>query len=367
MIGLFDRYAPLGAREALVRELENCGVDVVVGRECGGTSDREVVALVGSVSDEARSLLARSPHVARLYRVSGPWVRTARAFRSTRTVVRIGDASIGAGEPFVIAGPCSVESPGQIEECARIVVDAGAQALRGGAHKPRTHPYAFQGLGREGLRLLKRAGDSVGLPVVSEIMDASHARSFVHEGIDCLQIGARNMQNFTLLKAVAPTGLPVLLKRGISGTVEEWLCAAEYLAAHGCERVILCERGIRTYETALRNTLDLAVVPLLRRLTHLPVLVDPSHAVGRRDLVGPASRGAIAVGADGLVLEMHPRPEEARSDGPQALLPSELAACVAEANLLARVLPELEVPAPEGEAGLAARSMPRTDGPVLAG
>lgn len=346
MIAELDPLAGAGARERLVRALETLGADVVVARESTGGA----IALVGTIDDEAVALLEGDAAVVRLHRPRGPWVRAARAFRSSRTTVRLGDATIGDAEPFTIAGPCSVESREQIETCARLVRDAGADALRGGAHKPRTHPYAFQGLGREGLRLLKRAGDAVGLPIVSEIMDAGHVSSFVHEGVDCLQIGARNMQNFTLLKAVATAGRPVLLKRGLSGTVEEWLCAAEYLIAHGCERVILCERGIRTYETALRNTLDLAVVPLLRRLTHLPVVVDPSHAVGRRDLVRTACRGAAAVGADGLVLEMHPDPAVARSDGPQALLPGELTACIADAKLLTTVLPALEPEPALGEA-----------------
>lgn len=323
------------ATERLVTELESLGAEVVRGRD----ELREVVALVGSPPSRAKDLLEQAPLVSRLHRPKGPWVRVSLAFRSKPTVVTLGDARIGDGKPFVVAGPCSVESRSQIDECAELVRDAGAHALRGGAHKPRTHPYAFQGLGREGLRLLKRAGESVGLPVVSEILDPRHVTDFVHEGIDALQIGARNMQNFALLKAIAPLGKPVLLKRGLSATIEEWLCAAEYLLAHGTERVVLCERGIRTFETALRNTLDLAAVPLLRQLTHLPVLVDPSHAVGKRDLVRPAARGAIAVGSDGLLLEMHPRPDTARSDGPQALLPGELAACVSDARILGAVLP----------------------------
>ncbi|MFT4538056.1 MAG: 3-deoxy-7-phosphoheptulonate synthase [Planctomycetota bacterium] len=352
MIAEIDLLAAPGSGERLVRELESLGAGVAVLREQG----REVIALTGDVPPGAKELLLESECVERLFEIKGPWVRMARAFRATRSRVRLGDEIIGEGNPFVISGPCSVESREQIGECAELVKRAGSSALRGGAHKPRTHPYAFQGLGREGLRMLKRAGESVGLPVVSEVMDAAQLACFVHEGIDCLQIGARNMQNFSLLKAVAVCGLPVLLKRGISATVEEWLCAAEYLGAHGCDRIILCERGIRTYEPALRNTLDLSVVPLLRTLTHLPIIVDPSHAVGRRDLVRPACRGAIATGADGLVLEMHPHPEVARSDGPQALLPGELSAIIAESNILASTLPPIEPPRDLGVAGRA-RSM----------
>lgn len=333
MIAEFTLQPDSVASERLVSELEALGAEVVRGRD----ELREVVALVGAAPEPAKRHLEQAPHLARLHRPKGPWVRVSRAFRSRPTIVSLGDAQIGGGQPFVVAGPCSVESRAQIEECAQLVQRAGAHALRGGAHKPRTHPYAFQGLGREGLRLLKRAGDAVGLPVVSEILDPRHVTDFVHEGIDALQVGARNMQNFALLKAIAPMGKPVLLKRGLSGTIEEWLCAAEYLLAHGTERVVLCERGIRTFETALRNTLDLAAVPLLRQLTHLPILVDPSHAVGQRDLVRPAARGAMAVGADGLLLEMHPRPDTARSDGPQALLPGELAGCVADARILSAI------------------------------
>jgi 3-deoxy-7-phosphoheptulonate synthase len=322
----------------LVNRLVERGGDVVRARD----GARRVVALVGECPPAARQELESSPLVARCEATRGTYVSVARAFKRDRSVVAIGTALVGGPAPVVIGGPCSVESSAQVEECAHLVARAGCDALRGGAHKPRTHPYAFRGLGREGLRMLKRAGEAVGLPVLSEIMDADQLASFVDEGIDCLQIGARNMQNFTLLERVASAGLPVLLKRGAAATVEEWLCAAEYLAHHGSDRVVLCERGIRTYEPALRNTLDLAVVPLLRRMTHLPIVVDPSHAVGRRDLVRPTSRAAIAVGADGIVVEMHPRPEEARSDGPQALLPEELASVASEARILAALLPTME-------------------------
>jgi len=224
-----------------------------------------------------------------------------------------------------------------MEEAARSVAAAGAHILRGGAFKPRTSPYAFQGFGVEGLRQLKDAGDRHGLPVLSEIMDASDLPAFLDHDIDCLQIGARNMQNFRLLKAVAQAGKAVVLKRGLSATVEEWLYAAEYLAAGGCQGIILCERGIRTFETATRNTLDLTVLPLLSELTHLPVIVDPSHAAGIARLVAPLSRASIAAGAAGVAVEVHPRPSEARSDGPQALLPPELMGLVADARVQAAV------------------------------
>lgn len=224
-----------------------------------------------------------------------------------------------------------------MEEVACLVRDSGAQILRGGAFKPRTSPYSFQGFGVEGLRQLKDAGEKVGMPVVSEIMDAANLPAFVDHDIDCLQIGARNMQNFTLLKAIAGCSKPVLLKRGLSATVEEWLYSAEYLAAYGCPQVILCERGIRTFERATRNTLDLTILPLLREWTHLPVIVDPAHAAGIARLIPPLARASVAAGADGVAVEVHPRPEEARSDGPQALLPGELTALVAEARVQAAV------------------------------
>jgi 3-deoxy-7-phosphoheptulonate synthase len=238
----------------------------------------------------------------------------------------------------VIAGPCSVEGREAVLDVARAVRAAGAHLLRGGAFKPRTSPYAFQGFGVEGLRQLKDAGQAVGLPVVSEIMDAADVPAFLEHGIDCLQIGARNMQNFTLLKAVARADRPVLLKRGLAATVEEWLSAAEYLASGGCERVILCERGIRTFERATRNTLDLTVLPLLREWTHLPILVDPAHACGIARLIPALSRASIAAGADGVAVEVHLDPSAARSDGPQALLPGEFASLVAEARVMAGVL-----------------------------
>jgi 3-deoxy-7-phosphoheptulonate synthase len=222
-------------------------------------------------------------------------------------------------------------------EVAHAVRDAGAHILRGGAYKPRTSPYAFQGFGVEGLSQLKAAGEAVNLPVVSEIMDAADLPAFLDHEIDCLQIGARNMQNFTLLKAVAGSGVPVLLKRGMAATVEEWLFAAEYLAAFGAREIMLCERGIRTFEKATRNTLDLTVLPLMREWTHLPLLVDPAHAAGIARIIPPLSRACIAAGADGVAVEVHPDPSVARSDALQALLPGEFARLVAEARVMASV------------------------------
>ncbi len=256
------------------------------------------------------------------------WRLASRVTRPEPTVIRLGRGAIGAGF-FVIAGPCSVESEEQVMEAARYVRAGGAHALRGGCFKPRTSPYSFQGLGFEGLRLLKKAGARFGLPIVTEVLAPEDVEA-VAEHADMLQIGARNMQNFPLLKAVGRSHRPVLLKRGMMASIDELLQAAEYILREGNRQVVLCERGIRTFESATRNTLDLSAVPLLKQLTHLPVIVDPSHAVGRRDLVIPMARAAKAVGADGIIVETHPRPEEALSDGPQALTPEMFAGMMDE-------------------------------------
>jgi 3-deoxy-7-phosphoheptulonate synthase len=247
-----------------------------------------------------------------------PYPLASRQLKDERSVVEVGGVPIGGPEVVVIAGPCSVESPEQLFRTARAVKASGAHLLRGGAFKPRTSPYDFQGLGVEGLRLLKEASRETGLPVVTEVMGTEEVDD-VAEYADMLQVGARNMQNFTLLRRLASTPRPILLKRGPSAHIKEWLLAAEYLLSGGNQNVILCERGIKTFETELRNTLDLAAVALVRELSHLPVIVDPSHATGRRSLISATSRAAIAVGTDGLLIEVHPEPERALSDGPQSL------------------------------------------------
>jgi 3-deoxy-7-phosphoheptulonate synthase len=237
-----------------------------------------------------------------------------------RSIVQVGDSLIGGERITVIAGPCSVESREQILEVARGVKSAGATMLRGGAFKPRTLPYSFQGLGLEGLKLLAEAREETGLPIVTEVMTPEEVGT-VEEYADVLQIGARNMQNYHLLRRVGEASKPVVLKRGLSSTVEEWLGAAEYILNGGNDSVILCERGIRAFERLTRFTLDLSVVPILKEVSHLPVIVDPSHGTGVRSLVAPMARAAVAAGADGLLVEVHPRPEEAKSDGPQSLTP----------------------------------------------
>ncbi len=286
-----------------------------------------------------RAQLAVHPAVLRIVPVSTSYQLASRALSPRKTQVRVGTAVFGGDEPVVIAGPCSVEDEAQIFESARFARGAGAQLLRGGAFKPRTSPYSFQGLGLDGLRLLARAGAAAGLPIVTEVMEPAMVPA-VAELADVLQIGTRNMQNYPLLKAAGQSGRPVLLKRGFSATVEEWLLAAEYVLAEGNPNVILCERGIRSFDSQTRNVLDLTCVPLLAELTHLPVIVDPSHATGKRHLVLPMGLAAIAAGADGLLVEMHPRPDEALSDGDQSIDPATLRRLVHQGRVVRAALRE---------------------------
>src|SRR4029079_11535002 len=283
--------------------------------------ERTVIAVVGEIGSRRPALLeqfARLPGVASVTPISRPYKLVSREFHPEDTVIRVLDAVIGDGSLTVMAGPCSVESKEQLFETADAVKAAGATILRGGAFKPRTSPYSFQGLGVQGLRYLAEARERTGLPVITEVMEPNQV-DIVAEYADILQVGTRNMQNFSLLMAVGRVARPVMLKRGFSATVEEWLMAAEYIVSSGNPNVILCERGIRTFETYTRNTLDLAAVPLLRQLTHLPVIVDPSHAPGRRALVAPLAIGGVAVGADGVMVEVHPNPDAALSDAEQQL------------------------------------------------
>ena len=295
-------------------------------------SSGEVKTIIGVIGDREviYSLeLEGLQGVEQVVRVLKPFKLVSRDFQPEDTVVRAGATAIGGGAFGVIAGPCSIESEDQMLATARAVAASGATMLRGGAFKPRSSPYAFQGMGVEGLKLLRAAGDAVGLPVVTEVLDVRDAAT-VAEYADILQVGARNMQNFMMLDELGTMSRPILLKRGLSATIEELLSAAEYILKGGNRDVILCERGIRTFETYTRNTLDLAAVAALKSLTHLPVLVDPSHATGRRDLIGPMSRAGIAVGADGLMIEVHPDPEHARCDGPQSLTPADFDALMAD-------------------------------------
>ena len=275
--------------------------------------------LVGDTSKINIDQLRANDVVAEVRRIQEPYKATNRRMHPEDTVVDIGGVKIGGGNFQVIAGPCSIETAEQISEVARRVKGAGAGLLRGGAFKPRTSPYAFQGLEDEGLRLLLHAKEVTGLPIVTELMGTSDIGLF--RDVDLIQIGARNMQNFRLLKEVGKLKTPILLKRGMSNTIEEWLMSAEYIMAGGNENVILCERGIRTFETAYRNTLDISAIPMLKEKTHLPVVVDPSHAAGIRNMVEPLSMAAIAAGADGLMIEVHNNPAVALCDGPQSITP----------------------------------------------
>jgi 3-deoxy-7-phosphoheptulonate synthase len=284
-------------------------------------AERTVIAVVGEVGPHKHVIairLAALPGVETVTPISRPFKLTSREFHPEDTVIRVLDAVIGDGTLTMMAGPCSVESRDQLFETAEAVKEAGATVLRGGAFKPRTSPYAFQGLGVEALRYLAEARERTGLPVITEVMEPSQV-DIVAEYADILQIGTRNMQNYSLLRDVGRVARPVMLKRGYGATVEEWLMAAEYIVSSGNPNVILCERGIRTFETYTRNTLDLAAVPLLHHLTHLPVIVDPSHATGKRWLVKPLAIGGVAVGADGVMVEVHPTPEDALSDAEQQL------------------------------------------------
>ena len=281
--------------------------------------ERVVIGVVG-VGDVTACLesIESAPGVESAMRISAPYKFVSREFKKDDSVIRVNGLDIGGEEFVVMAGPCSVESEKQIMETAEGVAAAGAQMLRGGAFKPRTSPYDFQGLELEGLKLLRKAKEATGLGIITEVMSDRDVE-LVAEYADCMQVGARNMQNFALLKSLGACGWPVLLKRGLSSTIKELLMSAEYIVAHGNPSVILCERGIRTFETATRNTCDIAAVPVLNELTHLPVVLDPSHATGKRSLVPALSRAGVAVGADGLIVEVHPCPEKAVSDGAQSL------------------------------------------------
>ncbi|MGM9531778.1 3-deoxy-7-phosphoheptulonate synthase [Intestinibacter sp.] len=279
-----------------------------------------VIGVIGDVTIiDPDEILAYS-YVEKVMNVTEPYKKANRLFHPNDTIVDINGSKVGGKYLGIMAGPCSVESEEQIVEVAKAVKASGANFLRGGAFKPRTSPYSFQGLELQGLELLKIAKQETGLPIVTELMSAEYLDRFV-EDVDVIQIGARNMQNFDLLKEVGKTKTPVLLKRGMSSTIEEWLMSAEYIMAGGNENIILCERGIRTFETATRNTLDLSAVPVIREKSHLPIIIDPSHATGKRDLVEPLAKAAMAVGADGLMIEVHNNPAKALCDGKQSIKP----------------------------------------------
>ncbi len=305
--------------EKIASYIKDMGLDVHINEGIHST----ILGLAGDTSRVDPNTLMMNVHVDKVMRVTEPFKKASRTFHPESTVVKVGDAEIGGDKKFtVIAGPCSVETHDQIISVAEDVKKSGAKILRGGAFKPRTSPYSFQGLELEGLELLKEAREKTGLPIVTEIMSPQMVERF-QQDVDVIQVGARNMQNFDLLKELGKTTKPILLKRGLSSTIEEWLMSAEYIMAGGNEQVILCERGIRTFETYTRNTLDLSAIPAVKKLSHLPVVVDPSHSAGRSWMVEPLSLAAMAIGADGLIIEVHNCPEKALCDGAQSLNPKQ--------------------------------------------
>lgn len=315
MIIIFKENAPESQIELLREEIKERGLDIHESRG----HERLLWGLVGDTSKVNVDWLSAQKIVDSVKRVQEPYKKANRKFHPEDTVVDIAGKKIGGGHFQVIAGPCSIETTEQMNAVAMAVAGSGAGLLRGGAFKPRTYPYAFQGLHNEGLKMLIEAKHACGLPVVTELMSAEHIELF--QDVDMIQIGTRNMQNFELLKEVGKLKTPVLLKRGMANTLEELLMSAEYIMAGGNENVILCERGIRTFETSMRNTLDLSAIPMLKQKSHLPVIVDPSHASGIRWMVEPLALAAIAAGADGLMIEVHNNPEKALCDGPQSLTP----------------------------------------------
>ena len=331
MVIVMERGASEAHVESVIAVLVGVGYDV--HRSTG--QSHTVLGAVGQprqpVDPGSLELL---PGVREVVKISEPYKLVGRTFRRDDTTVSLGDVTVGGAEVIVMAGPCSVESRERVGSISAAVADSGARVLRGGAFKPRTSPYSFQGHGEDALRWMREAADLRGLAVISEVMDPRQI-DMMSRYVDCLQVGARNMQNFDLLKELGRTRVPVLLKRGMASTIEEWLLSAEYVLAGGNGQVILCERGIRTFENATRNTLDLSAIPVVKTRSHLPIVVDPSHGTGRRDKVIPMARAAVAAGADGLLIEVHDEPEKALSDGAQSLYPGQFDRLMAELRVIA--------------------------------
>jgi len=329
MVVVMQEGATDGQIEQVVKRLVEMGMDV---HKSTGVS-RTVLGAVGQGRPDA-ALIEMMDGVDEVVRISSPYKLASRTFKAEPTVVTIGDLRIGGDEVIVMAGPCSAESEQQVRTTAAAVRRAGAKVFRGGAFKPRSSPYSFQGLGEEGVRLLRDASSAENMALVSEVMDISQI-DLIERYCDIFQVGARNMQNFTLLRELGHRRKPVLLKRGISATIEEWLLSAEYILSGGNTDVILCERGIRTFETATRNTFDVSAIAMVKKLSHLPVLADPSHGAGRRDMVAPLARAAVAAGADGLIVEVHCDPDHALSDGAQSMFPAQFDRLMAELRIIA--------------------------------
>ena len=333
MIITLKKEAPKQEVDKLLKKFENMDLQVTLIQG----ANYNVFGLVGDTSKVDEKSVLANPIVFNVQRVAEPYKLANRMFHPEDTVVDVNGIKVGGNKIVMIAGPCSVEGENQICRIAQQVKDAGACMLRGGAYKPRTSPYAFQGMGTKGILALDKARKLTGLPIVSELMAVEHLDEFV-EHVDVIQIGARNMQNFDLLKAVGRTKKPILLKRGLANTIQEWIMAAEYIMSEGNPNVIFCERGIRTFEPYTRNTLDLSVVPIIKERTHLPIIIDPSHAAGDWKLIESLSLAAIAAGADGLIIEVHDDPANAWSDGSQSLTPKKYAALVEKGKVIAKVI-----------------------------
>jgi 3-deoxy-7-phosphoheptulonate synthase len=338
MIVVMSPAAEPAEVEHVIARLVERGFDV--HRSTG--AERTVLGVVGPTAELDPAELELLPGVEEAVRVSSPYKLVSRAFHPEDTLVRVGQpgrsqVTFGGEEVVVAAGPCSVENEDQIRRTAAAVRAAGARLLRGGAFKPRSSPYSFQGLGEEGLELLRRAADEQGLALVTEVMDPSQI-GVVGGYADMLQVGARNMQNYVLLRELGKAGKPVLLKRGLAATIDEWLLSAEHLAVAGCRDIVLCERGIRTFETATRNTMDISAIPVIEKRSHLPVIADPSHGIGIRDKVAAMARAAVAAGADGLLVEVHCDPDKALSDGPQSLFPDQFQALMDQLRIIVPAL-----------------------------
>lgn len=316
MVIILENNATTEQINNIKKHLEDFGFKI---HESAGVQ-RTILGAIGVKPDFDTRIIRILEGVADVYRVTSPFKLASRNFKEEKTVVRIKDVEIGGSKIAVMAGPCSVESEEQIFKLAEVVARSGAKILRGGAFKPRSSPYSFQGMGEEGLKLMRQAADKYGLLVITEVMQMDQI-DLIGKYTDIFQLGARNMQNFSLLKELSSNNIPVMIKRGLAATIEEWLMSAEYVLAGGNKNVILCERGIRTFETYTRNTFDLSAIPIVHKKSHLPVVADPSHATGFRDQVPPMARAAVAAGADALMIEIHHDPENALSDGPQALLP----------------------------------------------
>ncbi|RMH00721.1 MAG: 3-deoxy-7-phosphoheptulonate synthase [Chloroflexi bacterium] len=333
MIVIMQASATMREKSAVIAWAEDAGCHVHLSEG----NERTVIGIVGNGRPLNKEQVERMPGVERVVSVLKPFKIASREFKPENTTFPIGNHMVGGKGIIIMAGPCSVESRSQIIETAHAVKEAGAHILRGGAFKPRTSPYSFQGLGEEGLKYLAEAREETGLPVVTEVMEPALV-PLVCEYADILQVGARNMQNYALLHAVGESQHPVLLKRGMSSLIEEWLMCAEYILSHGNTRVMLCERGIRTFEKYTRNTFDINAIAVAKHLSHLPVIADPSHATGRWEYVEAAAKAAVAAGADGLIIEVHPRPEEAMSDGVQSLKPERFAQLVREMKAVAQAV-----------------------------